>query len=86
MIDRCAQVGPRGGRCRRNAQVIRTSRVGAATLTAAQAGAMDTATSNWYALDFCAAHNQMVLDGHTLQCRKCGTTAGTPRPATARVD
>ena len=59
MIDKCAQVGPRGGRCRRNAQMV-----------------------NGWPLDFCAAHNQMVRDGHTLQCRKCGTTASDP----ARVD
>jgi len=63
MKDRCAQVGPRGGWCRRNAQM-----------------------ANGWPLDFCAAHNQMVLDGHTLQCRKCGTTAGAPRPAIRRVD
>ena len=55
MKDRCAQVGPRGGWCRRSAQVV-----------------------NGWPLDFCAAHNQMVLDGHILQCRKCGTTTGAP--------
>ena len=59
MTQKCAQVGPRGGWCRRNAQM-----------------------ANGWPLDFCAAHNQMVLDGHILQCRKCGTTASDP----ARVD
>jgi len=52
----CAQVGPRGGRCRRKAEI-----------------------ANGWPLDFCAKHNQMVRDGHTLQCRKCGTTASMPR-------
>ena len=64
MTQKCAQVGPRGGWCRRNAQM-----------------------ANGWPLDFCATHNQMARDGHTLQCRKCGTTAGVPRASdTARVD
>jgi hypothetical protein len=40
----CAQVGPRGGRCRRLQE---------------------------YALDFCAKHNQLVLDGKPQYCSKC---------------
>jgi len=45
MTNQCAQIGPRGGQCRRKQE---------------------------YLLDFCPRHNQMVRDGTSLWCRKCG--------------